>query len=489
MTDLAAIIKEPVHSQLDKAGSYAEWLVQARSQDKLNGKLAWRMTDYSRDFDYRSIRRRLEQLRLLRATGDDRGLLFTLNEGIHGNLDGMANERLWREALTGTKEVITDYVEAVVEAIRHLASDAVDSIPDEEKRDFFQRCLHCFGSSALLLSGSGAFLYFHIGVVRAMAEQGLLPDIIAGSSGGAIVGAIVCTHSDGELATMLCSHEISRLLAGDALTGQAHGGQTQDDVLATISALIPDVTFQEAFAMTRRHLNVSVAPAERHQNSRMLNAITSPNVFIREAVLASCAVPGVFPPVLLMAKDATGARVPYLPSRRWVDGSVTHDLPTKRLSRLYGVNHHIVSQANPMAMPFASETKLDGSPLRVLRQASLEAAKALMNVQMTLWERPMAIFPPLHKLATMTQSVLNQEYSGDINIVRPIMLWSPSKLLTTPSLEEMTELIEIGERRTWRKMEMIRVQTLISRTLAEILQEREATPSVSALVSAKRQPN
>jgi predicted acylesterase/phospholipase RssA len=51
----------------------------------------------------------------------------------------------------------------------------------------------------------------------------------------------------------------------------------------------------------------------------------------------------------------TGKRVPYLPGRKWVDGSVTHDLPSKRLSRLYGVNHHIVSQANPLITPFASD--------------------------------------------------------------------------------------------------------------------------------------
>src|SRR3546814_13100114 len=74
------------------------------------------------------------------------------------------------------------------------------------------------------------------------------------------------------------------------------------------------------------------------QNGRLLNAITAPNVLIREAVLASCAVPGVFPPVMLMARDEDGGRVPYQPDRRWVDGSVTHDLPTKRLERLHGAN-------------------------------------------------------------------------------------------------------------------------------------------------------
>src|SRR3546814_1065831 len=60
---------------------------------------------------------------------------------------------------------------------------------------------------------------------------------------------------------------------------------------------------------------------------------------------------------LLRSRDDKGERIPYQPDRRWVDGSVTHDIPTKRLERLYGVNHHIVSQANPIALPFATDTR------------------------------------------------------------------------------------------------------------------------------------
>src|SRR3546814_13735032 len=92
------------------------------------------------------------------------------------------------------------------------------------------------------------------------------------------------------------------------------------------------------------------------QNGRLLNAITAPNVLIREAVLASCAVPGVFPPVMLMARGEDGARVPYQPARRWVDGSVTPDIPTPRLARHYCVNHHIVRQPHPLALAFPPAT-------------------------------------------------------------------------------------------------------------------------------------
>ena len=55
---------------------------------------------------------------------------------------------------------------------------------------------------------------------------------------------------------------------------------------------------------------------------------------------------------MLMAKNVHGERQPYVPSRQWVDGSVSADLPAKRLARLYGVNHFITS--------FASEFKKVG---------------------------------------------------------------------------------------------------------------------------------
>ena len=94
------------------------------------------------------------------------------------------------------------------------------------------------------------------------------------------------------------------------------------------------MTFGEAFEHTGRKINISVSPSEVHQSSRLLNAVTSPNVCIREAVMASCAVPGVFPAVTLMAKNARGERLPYVASRKWVDGSIADDLPAKRLARL-----------------------------------------------------------------------------------------------------------------------------------------------------------
>ena len=159
--------------------------------------------------------------------------------------------------------------------------------------------------------------------------------------------------------------------------------------------------------------------------------------------------------------------------RNRVDGSVTHDLPSKRLSRLYGVNHHIVSQANPLISPFASDVTQSSSPFAVIRRASVSTLKAWLNVNVQLLDAPLSLVPQLHRLVTMSMSVLNQDYSGDINIIRPVMLWSPAKMLSNLGQEDIANLIDMGERATWPKIEMVRTQTRISQTLERILADYE----------------
>ena len=449
-------------AELVKATDYAAWSKAAMAADAKSGMQAWRDADESRHFDYKAIRARLEKLRKLSAAGDVKGLLFVLNEGIHGNIDGMGAERLYQKARFGTKKLIEAYVAEVVAALHRIAASR--GIPREEKRDFFRRAQHCYGRSALLLSGSGSFLFFHVGVVKALWEQGVLPNILAGSSGGSIVAAIVCTRRDADVGPFLDS---GRLANPDR--DQEMKRLASEEVAARLAELIPDRTFQEAYEISGRHLNVSVAPAEKHQNGRLLNAITAPNVLIREAVLASCAVPGVFPPVMLMARDEAGHRVPYQPDRRWVDGSVTHDIPTKRLERLYGVNHHIVSQANPLALPFATDTRKQMAPIEAIQHASIATFKAWLNANMVIFQKPLELVPPLNSLANMARSVINQEYTGDINIIRPPKFWSPTKILSDLAQDDIDELIDTGQRTAWPKVEMVRTQTAISRALDAIL--------------------
>ncbi len=58
----------------------------------------------------------------------------------------------------------------------------------------------------------------------------------------------------------------------------------------------------------------------------------------------------------LKAKTDDGEIVSYhLTDVKWQDGSLQTDLPITRLSELFNVNHFIVSQTNPHAIPFMSK--------------------------------------------------------------------------------------------------------------------------------------
>jgi len=72
-----------------------------------------------------------------------------------------------------------------------------------------------------------------------------------------------------------------------------------------------NLTFQEAFNRTGRVVNISISPSiSNHNHASLLNHLTAPTVLLWSAVSASCALPLIFKPVQLKAKDADGNIIP-----------------------------------------------------------------------------------------------------------------------------------------------------------------------------------
>lgn len=464
--------------RIANAGTYQEWVAAAQGHDRVTGRDDWKSRERSGLYDYQTIRMRLEALRKCRASGDDKGLLFTLNEGIHGNMGGMGNAVLYTVAKYGTKDLIVEYIDEIASSLIYLAQLDSPEITFEEKLDFFQRASQCFGRSALMLSGGAALGNFHIGVIKTLAEQGLLPRVISGASAGAVFAAMVGTNSQERLNDFFKVENLLTATRKEASVFRMlwdHGYKRLDReaVVAIINNLVPDLTFAEAYRKTGRQVNITVSPSERLQKARLLNAITSPNVLVRSAVLASAAVPGVFPPVTLMAKDKEGVVKPYLPLRRWIDGSYSDDLPAKRLARLYGVNHYIVSLTNPYVLPFVEDPAHSGE----IRKTASRLMKAGMHEYATIMgrlnRRYLRGFPRVEAMLGLYFSVLSQSYTGDINIIYRFSLRDPRRLLTYLTPKEMMEMIRDGERATWPKVEAIRNTTKIGRILDDLLEDYE----------------
>ena len=94
--------------------------------------------------------------------------------------------------------------------------------------------------------------------MRALRDEGLLPRIISGTSGGAIISAIVCCRCDDELEEVLCPSFARRM---DACEGsicrklaRVLRGHTALDVETSRQRMarltMGDTTFLEAFTRT-----------------------------------------------------------------------------------------------------------------------------------------------------------------------------------------------------------------------------------------------
>ncbi|MDX1736466.1 MAG: DUF3336 domain-containing protein, partial [Halioglobus sp.] len=77
-------------------------------------------------------------------------------------------------------------------------------------------------------------------------------------------------------------------------------------------------------------------------------------------------------------------------------------------------------------------------------------------------------------LVSSVHALLDQEYSGDINIVPSFGFYNPAKLLSHLDEDDLVELMEAGERSTFPRVEAIRTCTKISRTMEEILRRFES---------------
>lgn len=478
MASIAQTIDVSPTERMAQARSYAEWRAAAEAEDERTGAARWKARDESRRYDYKVIRRRLEELREVRASGDPHRLLFYLNEGIHGNTGNMGASALYRRARVGTKDLVTAYSRELAGAIEQLGAGSGDEIARAEKIEFFRRASHCFGRTALMFSGGGILGFFHVGVARALFEERLLPNVLSGSSAGALVAAILGTHGDEALRLMLKErvfHDAFEGLVEASVEPTARRRRVGvEELLRFVSTRIPDMTFGEAFEATGRRINISVSPRELHQQPRLLNAITSPTVLIREAVMASCAIPGIFPPVTLAARNRAGERQPYVASRQWVDGSVTNDLPARQLSRLYGVNHFVTSQVNPIVLWSLRDTDAEDTLFakfwEISTQAMRQSMRATYPLSMKLVERAY----PLNLAVRMAYGVATQDYTADINILPRRRLWNPARALSILSSSETGFLIDEGEAATWPRIERIRNCTRVSRALDAALGRLES---------------
>jgi len=458
-----------LESELERAEDYTAWRQAAAELDELTDAAAWRDSDEPDVYDARLLKAETDELIRRRDAGDALGLVDAVASTLQRHLGDLAAPELYAVSLCGTQHTVHRWHDAVEQALLWLLEAPVPDIDDRQKLDRFEQAARLHGRSALVLSGGATWGFHHLGVVRCLFENGLLPDIFSGASTGAMIAAGVCTRTDAELADMFEDTDQIRLdgLLPVGLRRAARNRAWLDpaQLEAVLKNNVGVYTFAEAHARSGRLLNISVAPMRSRQKPRLLSQLTSPDVLVHSAALASSALPGLFPPAVLQARTRDGSTAPYLPSERWADGSLYADLPKLRLARLYNVNHFIFSQTNPHALPVAQLTARRGVLPTVAGVASA-AARAQGGFAVDMLDRiTRRRTGPVRMATERMRALVGQAYRGDIDIHPRFRLELIGKMAVNPSRADLDTFIQEGRRATWPLLPRIEDQTRIERVL------------------------
>lgn len=356
-------------------------------------------------------------------------------------------------------------------------------MPVDAKRELFKSLHANYGRTALCLSGGATFAYYHFGVVKALLEEDLLPDVITGTSGGALVAGLVATRTNEELKELLvpalahritaCSDPFFSWVKRWYRTGARFDSVDWAKKCSWFTR--GSMTFREAYERTGRILNVSCVPADPHSPTMLCNYLTSPDCVVWSAVLASAAVPGILNPVVLMMKQRDGTLVPYSFGHKWKDGSLRTDIPLKALNLHFNVNFTIVSQVNPhINLFFFSSRGSVGQPVthrkgRGWRGGFLgTAAEQYIKLDLTKWLRILRQLELLPRLLGQdwSQIWLQQGFGGTITIWPRSIPLDFVHILTDPTAPRLARMIHEGQQSAFPTVKFVANRLKIERLVA-----------------------
>lgn len=161
----------------------------------------------------------------------------------------------------------------------------------------------------LALSGGCAKGFAHIGALVAMEEKGIYPDVISGTSAGAVVGAMYASGiAPQDMLALFMEHEVTDFLKF-TLTNKAF--LKYDGFAKFLEKALPVKTFEE--------LNVPLHVIATDFDNGRFTDFTSGSLVPR--VMASCTLPVVFAPLKI---DGV----------RYVDGGLFKNLPVSPIRNL-----------------------------------------------------------------------------------------------------------------------------------------------------------
>ncbi|EPX74688.1 triacylglycerol lipase [Schizosaccharomyces octosporus yFS286] len=479
--------KDELKFQMEYASTYEDWLQAAEKLDMAEGKYEWRERPESDEYNYKLVESRLHELRKIRLSGNVGVMFGVLRNSVARDFANLDNAQLYNYAYSGTKRLIDEFIQEVLLCVEFLEESP--DVPIEQKLVEFSKLKFTVGNTALILSGGGTFGMNHIGVLKDLHEQGLVPKIICGSSAGAIVACAAAVRNTEEQKLLLKQFHTGDLnvftdpnLPPLSLWASLKQYFTKGCVLdirhleRVMKLLIGDYTFQEAFDRSGYVLNVTVSCGSSYEMPSLLNYITTPNVLIWSAVVATCSIPFLFQPATLWERDPLTREIAAFcvtDAPLWMDGSVDNDIPHSKLTELFHVNHFIVSQVNFHIVPFIMDPTSHSWWERTAKKTIDLAAQEVSLTFRLLSE--LGIFPTFF---SKLQSVITQKYSGDITILPKLNYRQIKKVIQNPTPSFLLDAMTRGKRGTWKRIPVTRnhcaIEILIESAYTRIVKKLQA---------------
>lgn len=488
--------RQKLRKRLQSTQSYGEWVEAAKAMDEHLGTEEWKRTDEYAYYDSATVRRVTQEMHQTRKRAEEDEDVGTINHNqqpavddlralveacVKNNFAGIENPRLYSQTYYGTKYLVQAFVDEVESSLSFLLR--TKQLSQEDKNALFKQIHTNFGRSALCLSGGATFAYYHFGVAKALLDANLLPQVITGTSGGAVVAALLSTRTDDELKKLLVPALSARITACKddffTWTRRLYRTGARFDSLQWARACSwftrGSMTFREAYERTGRILNVTCVPSDPHSPTILANYLTCPNCVIWSAVLASAAVPGILSPVVLMMKKRDGTLAPYSFGHKWKDGSLRTDIPLKSLNLHFNVHFSIVSQANPhINLFFFSSRGTVGRPVTHRRGRGWRggylgsATEQYIKLDLNKWLKVLRHLELLPRpLGQDWSEVWLQRFSGTITLWPKAILSDFWYILSDPGPQRLARMLHAGQQCTFPKLKFISNRMKVERLIDE----------------------
>lgn len=226
---------------------------------------------------------------------------------------------------------------------------------------------------ALVLGGGGLKGFAHIGVLRAFEERGIRPTVVAGTS----IGSLIAAAYVGGMPVAEMERRALELNKGD-LFRIDHISMVTKRMLSPslylakpLEKLVREIVPRGTFRDLPRPLLVNTVDLE--SASQVLWGLPGlQDVSIADAVYASCALPGFFPPAIVGGRTCA-------------DGGISDNVPALAASQ--GMDAVIAVDVGSTNIARARRIKEKGFATIYMRAAQI-MMKSLQSLQLERWQGP-----------------------------------------------------------------------------------------------------